>query len=248
MLPVLRTSTSSGSTPTRAQGLSQTGLYDSPPPLPPMPDMREISAKEAKAAYLRSGMMTPEPMLRERATRMPFYIGRSQVQGLGTPSRISNAGHVVTPGRTVSAPGIPITSGSITPSRGRSSLGPPSAFKDPSRPSSRATSRVGAQTPSAHLSMGTFIPNRLDALDMAIYEILQSIPNDIGVERVDPPLRRGQLHVGEWKGEYTFISGRVGRKMVGCRLLELNKPGMGGVMRKVMVKVNGGECEEAEVR
>jgi hypothetical protein len=261
MLPVLRSPSSHSTlhTTNGARVASQSGPYGTPPPLPPMPDVQTISAKEARSAYLRSTMQTPETTLRERARDMPFYSGR---QG-ATPGRQSMGSEwmTTTPPATPKLGLRSVSSNAVTPSRAqtpggrhRQSSGPPSSFRSPSRPNSRATSRAGdragAATPSSNFTASLFIPNKLDELDMALYSILQSIPNDIAVERLDPPLRKGQLHVGEWKAQYAFVSGRYGRRTYNCRLLELNRPGTGpgGKTQKVMARVNGGEFVEPSTK
>ena len=86
-----------------------------------------------------------------------------------------------------------------------------------------------------------FIPNPLDLLDVELAKVLESTPNDVIVERLDPPLRRGQRHEGEWTAQYAFTSGRHGRQVFPSRLLELHKPrsGVDGKTRKIMVRTEG---------
>lgn len=225
------------------------------PPVPALPSASDIQSKE-RLAYLRSTMQTPEPMLRERATRMPFYAGRQphtpQYPSNLTPNRLpsfnASPGNGLPPStptnRARSVSGVSSMSGRKTPSGTRN--GPPSSFKDPYRsPSAMGLARSGAATPAPLGAIGswTFVPNKLDELDMELAHILETIPNDITVERIDPPLRRGQLHTGEWTSQYAFTSGRSGRKIYPCRLLVLNKPGSAadGKSRKVMVKIGGSE-------
>jgi hypothetical protein len=214
---------------------SQQGVL---PPLPSMPSQKDIAAKEqeAKLRYLRSQLQTPEPSLRAVATRMPFYTGRKSTPNSTpakyaptdmysrnatptTPRNWATGERIVTPGRTA-----------------------PSAWKDDAlaRPSSSLSvySRSGAATPAplGHV-VKRFVPNPLDPLDLELARILESIPNEVGVERLDPPLRKGQRHEGEWKAQYAFSGGRCGRRIYAARLLELNK--INGKTRKVMIRSNG---------
>lgn len=204
-------------------------------------------------------MQTPEPMLRMNATKMPFYAGRTPSSAMASPSRIPSVGPttnsfgMMSPAMSRSAMSGMSPGGDRmydSPSRqgrtpSRLSGGPPSAFKDPtSRPTSAASAsaRAGAATPLPGLH-GGFKANRLDELDMALAKLLDEVPNDILVERVTPPLRKGQHHEGEWRARYALTSGRTGRKEHELRLLDLNKPGTGpgGKTRKIMIKDGNGE-------
>jgi hypothetical protein len=86
-----------------------------------------------------------------------------------------------------------------------------------------------------------FVPNPLDPLDVELAKVLESTPNDVVVERLDLPLRRGQRHEGEWTAQYAFTSGRHGRQIFPSRLLELHKPrsSVEGKTRKIMVRTEG---------
>lgn len=215
--------------------------YSSRPPMPPMPSQDEIQAKEARLnAYLRSSMQTPEPMLRERAARMPFYSGRQSTTGVRNRTTSYN-GMPSAPSHTTNTPSR-FSTGRATPSR----QPPPSSFRSPtpSRPPSSASHRrdvrVGAQTP-APVRDGNFVPNKLDALDVELANVLNAVPNDVHVERLSPPLLRGQRHEGVWEAKYALTSGRAGRKEHMCKLLELDKGGT--KTNKVMIRVGGGECK-----
>ena len=207
------------------------------PPVPGLPDRTAIAAME-RASTLRSVMQTPEPTLRQRATEMPFYAGKSRVV---TPSRIGSTTDTYFP-----------PSRSSTPlgqrrSSAASSRAAPSAWKDQHNPrptSSMSTSvfRSGAMTPLPPTTIRKgFVPNPLDLLDVELAKVLDSTPNDVIVERLDPPLRRGHRHEGEWTAQYAFTSGRHGRQVLPSRLLELHKPrsGVEGKTRKIMVKTEG---------
>jgi hypothetical protein len=74
---------------------------------------------------------------------------------------------------------------------------------------------------------------------MELSVILSDIPHDVHVERLDPPLRKGQVHIGEWTAQYAFASGRHGRRVFPARLLELHKTRNNERVRKVMVRIDG---------
>lgn len=232
MIPV-RTPTASPSS--RSVSVSQVAR----PPMPPMPSQDEIQAKEARLnAYLRSSMQTPEPMLRERAARMPFYAARAT-----TASRSRTTSYNGMPSAPAYAAMTPsrFSTGGTTPSR----QPPPSSFRSPtpSRPSSSAShrrdGRAGAQTPAPAIRDGPFVPNKLDALDVELARVLHAVPNDVHIQRLSPPLLRGQRHEGTWEAQYALTSGRAGRKEHLCKLLELDKGGT--KTNKVMIRVGGGE-------
>jgi hypothetical protein len=89
---------------------------------------------------------------------------------------------------------------------------------------------------------GGFVPNPLDELDKELARQLKNIPTIVEVERLDPPLRKGQLHEGEWKAQYAFkILGE--RRTCACRLIEMARPGMSTQtkIQKVMVRDKGGK-------
>ncbi len=207
-----------------------------PPPVPAMPNSSQLQEKEAKAAAMRLTMQTPEPMLRANASKLPFYAGRQPSGYFGSPSRIPSG-----------VDGMPTTPGRMrTPSR---QGGPPSAFRGIDRPGSAASAaggggRAGASTPLPGMRGGlAFVPNKLDDLDMALAKLLDELPNDLLVERLDPPLRRGHLHDGDWAARYAITTSRYGRKEYQLRLLVLNKPGTGpgGKTQKVMIRDGAGE-------
>jgi hypothetical protein len=207
------------------------------PPVPGLPDRTAIAAME-RASTLRSVMQTPEPTLRMRATEMPFYAGNSNVV---TPSRIG-----LTTGTSYFSPSRSSTPLGQRRSSAASSRTAPSAWKEQHnlRPPSSVSniSRSGAMTPLPPTTIRKrFVPNPLDLLDVELAKVLESTPNDVIVERLDPPLRRGQRHQGEWTAQYAFTSGRHGRQVFPSRLLELHKPrsGLEGKTRKIMVRTEG---------
>lgn len=91
---------------------------------------------------------------------------------------------------------------------------------------------------------GGFVPNPLDDLDKELARQLKNTPTHVGVERIDPPLRKGQLHEGEWNARYCFtISGE--RKTHTCRLLQMTRSATNtsSKMQKVMIRDGGGEFD-----
>lgn len=231
LIPVASPSASS------RRNMSRTG--SSPPPVPALPSQASIAEREReiRTTHLRALLQTPEPTLRARATQMPFYSGRRSVsdQIPKTPARAAAGDpfHNRTPG-----------------SSGGSRNYAPSAWKEQpvsrqpvSRPGSAMSTRTraGSATPlPTTRSYKAFVPNPLDPLDMELAHILDSIPHDVHVERLDPPLRKGQRHEGEWRAQYAFTSGRHGRRIYPSRLLELHKPRSNNEkVRKVMVRVDG---------
>jgi hypothetical protein len=82
----------------------------------------------------------------------------------------------------------------------------------------------------------------LDELDKELARVLKSFPTDVQVERMDPPLKKGQLHEGEWKAQYALTSWGE-RRVLSCRLLELTRSGssLENKTRKVMVRDKGGK-------
>ena len=225
--------------PSAAFQRSTTRMSSSPPPVPALPSRASIADRERdlRATHLRAIAQTPEPTLRARASQMPFYSGRrntsNQLFGTSTPGS-----------------GSPSRDRTTSPEKkqgdSRSTRGSaPSAWKEQphTRPGSSMSikSRAGSATPlPMSRSYKGFVPNPLDSLDVELANILESIPNDVVVERLDPPLRKGQRHEGEWRAQYGFSSGRHGRRIYPSRLLELHKPRTANEkVRKVMVRVDG---------
>jgi hypothetical protein len=217
---------------------SASRMGSSPPPVPTLPSQESIAEKEreVRLTQLRTMLQTPEPTLRARASQMPFYSGRRSTAGQ-TPQG---------PGSFAQSPSF---NRRVSGEQGRhvsasSREAAPSAWKEQPRmrPGSAMSvrSRAGAATPlpTAQLHKA-WIPNTRDPLDMELSVILGDIPHDVHVERLDPPLRKGQVHTGEWTAQYAFASGRHGRRVFSARLLELHKTRNNERVRKVMVRIDG---------
>lgn len=273
MIPVRTQSTTASPSSARSYSLNRDN-FGTPPPLSPMPSKEEIHKKEERlAAYLRSTMQTPEPLLRERALRMPFYSTRpagptvtpgrnrtASYNGQDSPTFVSpttnknpsrfSTGRVRTPASSVGVAAPPSSFRSPTPSSFRSPGSSRPGSSAGVRPKSSATnlrasasSRMGAETPSPYIrgGPGAFIPNKLDELDMELARLLDTIPNDIKIEKLGAPLQKGHFHVGNWEARYAMTAGRTGRREHMCRLVLLDKPGTAedGKTRKIMIRVGG---------
>ncbi|PPQ96279.1 hypothetical protein CVT26_005666 [Gymnopilus dilepis] len=144
---------------------------------------------------------------------------------------------------------VPVFQGSVSarPLRVSTNKLPPSSFRDgsTSRAPSRPGSRAGAYTPSMdQLPMHEYVPsNPLDPLDAEVAKVVNGIAHGLLVERVDPPLRKGQIpkEGEEVKAQYAF-SNALSRKVVTCRLTTLTRLGKEGssTTKKVMCRVGGG--------
>lgn len=217
--------------PTRSVSGPIYGSQNGIPPVPALPSQQELAAKEAsRALHLSSSTSGPNDFAATATTRL-FHDGARAVS-MTTPERP----------RVRSSAGVRPQHPLDSPSKMRS---PPSSFKappvNPSRPCSSMSSRAGAWTPTSGM-LGAFIPNRLDELDKELARVLESIPTDVQVERMDPPLKKGQLHEGEWKAQYALTSWGE-RRVLSCRLLELTRSGssLENKTRKVMVRDKGGK-------
>ena len=131
---------------------------------------------------------------------------------------------------------------------GLGSSGSPAASTPGS--ASRPGSRAGAETP-ADAFMGEpahwYTPgNARDPLDVGVAAVVNALPHNLLVERVDPPLRGAPKDGEEVRAQYAF-SNQLGRKAVTCKLTTMNRSGGKGTTRKVMCRVGGGECQRARV-
>ncbi|KDQ06874.1 hypothetical protein BOTBODRAFT_39301 [Botryobasidium botryosum FD-172 SS1] len=140
----------------------------------------------------------------------------------------------------------------------RPSLGkgrPPSSYKESSpnvsssRPGSRPSSRVTSYdrstvfTPSLDQNpVIQYVPMSLkDPLDVEVARVVNSIAHGFLIERIDPPLRAAPPPGAEIKAQYA-ISNALGRKVINCRLVVINRSGSRpeGQTKKVMCRVGGG--------
>jgi len=88
------------------------------------------------------------------------------------------------------------------------------------------------------------IGNPRDPLDVEVARIVNSLPHDLFVERVDPHIRGPPLTGEEVKSQYAF-SNSLGRKVLACRLLVINRSNPKSLVghvetKKVMCRVGGG--------
>ena len=132
----------------------------------------------------------------------------------------------------------------------RPSRMPPSSFRNQSTPGtpvsatgSRPPSRTGAAVVNGDGPLHFYEPgNPRDPLDMEVATIVNSLPHNLLVERVDPPLRSVPKEGEEIRAQYAF-SNALARKVVTCKLTTLARSGAKGrdVVKKVMCRVGGGK-------
>lgn len=207
------------------------GLPAALPPVPPLPSRQELAAKEALRASCLSSFPSAPASHTAFDTYKRFHHGARSVS-MTSPERTRTGSFGL---------GLRETLGS--PSRMKSS---PSSFRfeatNPSRPSSSMSTSARSKTPTPGVMAKAFVPNPLDELDKEVARILESLHIDVQVERMDPPLRKGQLHEGEWKAQYALVAWGE-RKVHACRLLELTRSGSSheSMTRKVMIRDKGGQ-------
>ena len=104
-----------------------------------------------------------------------------------------------------------------------------------------------AFTPGAELHAGLKYPigNPRDPLDVEVARMVNSLPHDFFVERVDPHIRGAPLPGEELRAQYAF-SNPLGRKVLACRLLVINRSNPKSLTghvetKKVMCRVGGGK-------
>ena len=89
-------------------------------------------------------------------------------------------------------------------------------------------------------SGGSYTPNALDALDVAVGEIANAL--GVSIARLEPPLPRGQ-HLDLGPGKEAQARYALAGKSVQCKILELHRPGgaahVARTTRKVMVRAEG---------
>ena len=131
---------------------------------------------------------------------------------------------------------------------------PPSSFRDGTGPrtpgpgtpgsASRPGSRAGAETPADEFvgePVHWYAPgNARDPLDVGVAAVVNALPHNLIVERVDPPLRGAPREGEEVRAQYAF-SNQLGRKVVNCKLTTMSRSGGRGTTKKVMCRVGGGE-------
>ncbi|KAG8894614.1 hypothetical protein FRB99_001101 [Tulasnella sp. 403] len=134
--------------------------------------------------------------------------------------------------------------------RASGSRGPPSSFRGDgqiSSPSTRAhsssrsppSSRAEPQSPIQEMAQAPlYLPTSAhDPLDAEVARIANSVPHGMRIERLDPPLRAPPKGSEEVKAQYA-ISNALARRVIGFRLVVINRPG--GQSKKVMCRVGGG--------
>lgn len=222
------------SVPPNHSGRSVSGpLYKSTniPPVPAMPSKQEIYEKEAFwAAYARSSMHTPPPTSWGTKAAPAASHGVSRSVSTPTPHQAAHQ-------RSDDRPATHLSGGESVRKQP-----PPSSFKNPWGQASRPPSSMSTLSDGLSPCLNRFIPNPLDELDKELARQLKNIPIDVEIGRVDPPLRKGQLHEGEWNARYSFdISGE--RRTRACRLIEMARAGINtpNKVQKVMVRDKGGE-------
>ena len=82
--------------------------------------------------------------------------------------------------------------------------------------------------------------NARDPLDVGVAAVVNALPHNLIVERVDPPLRGAPREGEEVRAQYAF-SNQLGRKVVNCKLTTMSRSGGRGTTKKVMCRVGGGE-------
>jgi len=126
----------------------------------------------------------------------------------------------------------------------------PSSFRDGSQPlprippsNSRPSSRTGTHdrsfTPSLEQNpVPQYVPaSTKDPLDVEVARVVNGIAHGFLIERIDPPLKTPPPPGAENKAQYA-ISNALGKKVVSCRLVVINRSDT--QTRKVMCRVGGG--------
>ena len=196
---------------------------------------------------------TPDLQVRERAVRSSFYTpAKPSTSSITPPSRgrVSQTARGSSPASTNPSPSgsnnprsppssyrgdvnSPQPTPRSRPSNGHtSSSNPPTVSATPSRPSSRA----GAATPSGE-GPSRYRPDKRNPLDVEIARIVNGALNGIHVERIDP-IPKGQLQASSPEAntaQYAFFGGGGGgtKRVMNCRLLELNRGSKSGETMKV---------------
>lgn len=206
------------------------------PPVPTLPSKQEIDQKEALwATYAQSGLHTPPSTSWGPKAALSASYGFPRSVSSPTPQRALSGG--------LHRERSPVHLNGTEALRKQP---PPSSFRQPLGQASRPRSSMSTTLVERAMSPcpGGFIPNPLDELDKELARQLKTTPTCVKVERVDPPLRKGQLHEGEWNARYCLtISGE--RKTHACRLLEMIGSGTNTStkMQKVMIRDRGGEFD-----
>lgn len=132
---------------------------------------------------VRGQLMTPEPMMRHRASKISNMTQRGG-GGLRPPSAASG--------------------------RSRSSMGAPGTPRRASMDPSRAATPSGLHPQQSKYGMqldGTYKPNPWDQLDLAMENLVERQPLSLRVERIGAPLTKnmGQAQKQEdWTAQYSF--------------------------------------------
>ncbi|ORY64737.1 hypothetical protein BCR35DRAFT_334648 [Leucosporidium creatinivorum] len=128
----------------------------------------------------------------------------------------------------------------------------PSSVVTPRRPSTALSSRtegVTSPTPTGYDSSpptGSYTPNPIDPLDVAVSQIVNSLPLHLDVERVDPPFNRiqvAQAEILQAKYYFTMGGGRSVEQQVKplmCKLVDKVGPRASKGEKKVLVRVGTG--------
>lgn len=168
---------------------------------------------------------------------------------LAHAQRLSNIRHPQSSTRTARPP-VP----AVPSSYRRESLATPRASSAATarRPSTALSSRtegVTSPTPTGYddsPSIGSYIPNPIDPLDVAVSQIVNSLPLHLDVERLDPPFNRiqiAQAEIIQAKYYFTMGGGRSVEQQIKplmCKLVDKVGPRAMKGEKKVLVRVGTG--------
>lgn len=143
---------------------------------------------------------------------------------------------------------------SVPSSYRRESLATPQASSAATarRPSTALSSRTEKVTPPTPMSYdnspptGSYSPNPIDPLDVAVSQIVNSLPLHLDVERVDPPFHRiqvAQAEILQAKYYFTMGGGRSVEQQIKplmCKLVDKVGPRAVKGEKKVLVRVGTG--------
>lgn len=216
---------SNGAASSSRQSLAMPGTLSPPRMLSPTPSSSSSSAAHGRTAH------TPEPRVAAQARRL------SHVRMPSSSSSSSGA-------RPPPVPRLPSNY-----RRESIALGTASSNGDSSRRLSVApsTRRDGSISPAPRFGMdadGTYVPNPIDPLDMAVAHVVNSLPLGLDYSRIDPPLTLSQVSQCEiLSARYAFSLSRVAgmnEKAVFCKLVDRLGPRVPKGGKKVLVRVGGG--------
>jgi hypothetical protein len=190
------------------------------------PPRRTSSPGPIMSRYSRG--QTPEPTLIAHARRIAHvrapYFQPPPVPSI--PSNYRDSATTPTPKPTRKPP---------------STSRPPSSLSNSNRSNSHSHT---SQDPHASSPSGPYLPNPIDALDVQVALVLNSLPIQLHIEKLDPPLTRASAAVTETSGlsgRYLLALGTFDqRRAVMLKLVDRLGPRASKGEKKVLVRVGGG--------